>query len=54
MALLSDELDSETLEEAEWGGVFAMNPQKTFLSDEEYLEIIGLISERLFGSSLED
>ena len=38
----------------EWGGVFAMNPQKTLLSDEEYLEMIDLIRDRLFGSSVED
>ena len=27
----------------EWGGVFQMNPQKTFLSDAEYAEMIGKI-----------
>ena len=31
----------------EWGGVFEMNPQKTYLSDEEYIERIKLIKENI-------
>ena len=31
----------------EWGGVFAMNPQKTLLKDEEYEELIRMIREKL-------
>ena len=31
----------------EWGGVFAMNPQRTFLSDAEYAERISLIKAAL-------
>ena len=31
----------------EWGGVFAMNPQKTFLTGEEYDEMIAKIRSRL-------
>ncbi|MBR2545649.1 MAG: HIT family protein [Erysipelotrichaceae bacterium] len=31
----------------EWGGVFAMNPQKTLLKDEEYEELIQMIREKL-------
>ena len=31
----------------EWGGVFAMNPKKTFLSDDEYKEMIEKIKEAL-------
>ncbi len=31
----------------EWGGVFAMNPQRTFLSDEEYADMIEKIKENL-------
>ena len=31
----------------EWGGVFEMNPQKTFLKDEEYAELVKLIGEKL-------
>ncbi|MBQ1878639.1 MAG: HIT family protein [Erysipelotrichaceae bacterium] len=31
----------------EWGGVFAMNPQKTFLTDEEYEELIAMVREKL-------
>lgn len=38
----------------EWGSVFAMNPGEKLLSDEEYLDMIGQISERLFGSSTEE
>ncbi len=33
--------------EFEWGGVFAMNPGKTLLSDAEYAEIIGKIKDNL-------
>ncbi|MBQ1505448.1 MAG: HIT family protein [Erysipelotrichales bacterium] len=31
----------------EWGGVFAMNPQKVFLSAEEYDEMIRMYKEKL-------
>lgn len=31
----------------EWGGVFQMNPQKTYLSEEEYEEMIRKIKENL-------
>ena len=31
----------------EWGGVFAMNPQEKFLSEEEYEKMIELIKSRL-------
>jgi diadenosine tetraphosphate (Ap4A) HIT family hydrolase len=31
----------------EWGGVFAMNPQKTLLKDEEYAELIRMFKEKL-------
>ena len=31
----------------EWGGVFQMNPQKTYLSEEEYEEMICKIKENL-------
>lgn len=31
----------------EWGGTFQMNPQKTYLSDEEYEEMIQKIKENL-------
>ena len=31
----------------EWGGVFAMNPQKTLLTDAEYAELIEMIREKL-------
>ena len=31
----------------EWGGVFAMNPKETFLSDAEYTEMIERIREKL-------
>ena len=31
----------------EWGGVFAMNPQKTLLKEEEYEELIRMIREKL-------
>lgn len=34
-------------DEFEWGGVFAMNPQKTVLSENEYQDLIALITERL-------
>jgi diadenosine tetraphosphate (Ap4A) HIT family hydrolase len=30
-----------------WGGVFEMNPQKTYLSDEEYSKRISMIKENL-------
>lgn len=31
----------------EWGGVFQMNPEKTFLSNEEYIELIEEIKKYL-------
>ena len=31
----------------EWGGVFEMNPQKTYLSDEQYAEMIEKIKSAL-------
>ncbi len=31
----------------EWGGVFQMNPQKTYLTDEQYNEMIAKIKENL-------
>lgn len=31
----------------EWGGVFQMNPQKTFLTDDEYKDMIELIKSNL-------
>jgi len=34
-------------DEFEWGGTFEMNPGKTFLSDEEYQEIIDKIKANL-------
>lgn len=34
-------------DELEWGGTFAMNPNKTFLSDEEYNKLISSIKEHL-------
>lgn len=34
-------------DEFEWGGVFAMNPQRVTLSDAEYAEIIQIIKENL-------
>lgn len=33
--------------EFEWAGTFEMNPQKTYLSDDEYAEIIAKIKENL-------
>jgi len=30
-----------------WGGVFEMNPQKVYLSDEEYIQRISIIKENL-------
>ena len=30
-----------------WGGTFEMNPQKTYLSDEEYSQRVNLIKENL-------
>lgn len=30
-----------------WGGVFEMNPQKTYLGEEEYIQRINLIKENL-------
>lgn len=34
-------------DEFEWGGVFAMNPEQVYLSEEEYSQIIGAIKENL-------
>ena len=34
-------------DEFEWGGVFAMNPKRKFLSDAEYAEIISSIKAAL-------
>ncbi len=34
-------------DEFEWGGVFEMNPQKKFLSDDEYNEMIEKIKANL-------
>ena len=31
----------------EWGGTFQMNPGKTYLTEEEYQEMIGKIRENL-------
>ena len=31
----------------EWGGVFAMNPQRTLLKEEDYEELIRLVREKL-------
>jgi hypothetical protein len=31
----------------EWGGVFAMNPQQTYLSEEQYADIIARIRAEL-------
>lgn len=31
----------------EWGGVFAMNPKETYLTDEEYASVISKIREAL-------
>ncbi|MBR2599700.1 MAG: HIT family protein [Erysipelotrichaceae bacterium] len=31
----------------EWGGVFAMNPQRTLLKEEEYEELIRMVREKL-------
>ena len=31
----------------EWGGTFQMNPQKTFLTDEEYHELVEAIKKNL-------
>ncbi|MFA9378206.1 MAG: HIT family protein [Lachnotalea sp.] len=31
----------------EWGGIFQMNPQKTYLSEDEYKEMIELIKSNL-------
>ena len=36
----------------EWGGVFAMNPQKTLLKEEEYEELIRMIREKLQTKNL--
>lgn len=33
----------------EWGGIFQMNPQKTFLSDAEYAEMINALKKELIG-----
>ena len=35
----------------EWGGVFAMNPQRTFLSDAEYDELVAKIRAELYVGS---
>ena len=35
----------------EWGGVFAMNPQRTFLSDAEYAELAAKIKAELYVGS---
>ena len=32
----------------EWGGVFAMNPQEVFLTDEEYGELIEQIKKECY------
>jgi len=37
-------------DEFEWGGTFAMNPQRTFLSDAEYSDLIAKISAELLRS----
>ena len=34
-------------DEFEWGGVFAMNPKRKFLSDDEYREMIDAINSAL-------
>ena len=34
-------------DEFEWGGVFAMNPQQKFLTEEEYAELIETIKANL-------
>ena len=34
-------------DEFEWGGVFAMNPNETYLTDEEYAEMIEKIKKAL-------
>lgn len=34
-------------EEYEWGGVFAMNPDRVYLTEEEYADIIAAISKEL-------
>lgn len=31
----------------EWGGVFAMNPKRTYLSDAEYADLVAKISDAL-------
>ncbi len=31
----------------EWGGTFQMNPQKTFLTDEEYKELAEALKQNL-------
>lgn len=33
--------------EAEWGGIFAMNPKQTYLTEEEYAEVIAQIKSKL-------
>jgi diadenosine tetraphosphate (Ap4A) HIT family hydrolase len=33
--------------QAEWGGVFAMNPKQTYLTEEEYAEVIEQIKSKL-------
>ena len=34
-------------DEFEWGGVFAMNPKRKFLSDAEYAELVAAIKSAL-------
>ena len=34
-------------DEFEWGGVFAMNPQRKFLTDDEYAELVAKIGAKL-------
>lgn len=34
-------------DEFEWGGTFAMNPDKVYLNDNEYRELVNMIKEEL-------
>lgn len=34
-------------DEFEWGGTFAMNPDRVYLSDEEYAELVNTLKEAL-------
>ncbi len=34
-------------DEFEWGGTFAMNPDRVYLSDEEYTELVNTLKEAL-------